>query len=62
MCGEGQLEAFRVLGKTEIPAIVTEASEPDCLVMSLVENIARRQHRAIDNMQEIASLHNDGTQ
>lgn len=60
VCGEGRLEAFRVLGETEIPAIVTDASEPDCLVMSLVENIARRQHRPIDNMQEIASLHQRG--
>lgn len=60
VCGEGRLEAFRVLGETEIPAVVTEASEPDCLVMSLVENIARRQHRPIDNMQEIASLHKRG--
>ncbi len=60
VCGEGRLEAFRVLGETEIPAIVTDASEPDCLVMSLVENIARRQHRPIDNMQEIANLHQRG--
>lgn len=60
VCGEGRLEAFRVLGETEIPAVVTEASEPDCLVMSLVENIARRQHRPIDSMQEIASLHKRG--
>jgi ParB family transcriptional regulator, chromosome partitioning protein len=60
VCGEGRLEAFRVLGATEIPAVVTDASEPDCLVMSLVENIARRQHRPIDNMQEIASLHQRG--
>jgi ParB family transcriptional regulator, chromosome partitioning protein len=60
VCGEGRLQAFRVLGETEIPAIVTDASEPDCLVMSLVENIARRQHRPIDNMQEIASLHQRG--
>ena len=45
-----------MLGETEIPAIVVDATEADCLVMSLVENIARRQHRAIDLMQEIGSL------
>lgn len=60
VCGEGRLEAFRVLGATEIPAVVTNASEPDCLVMSLVENIARRQHRPIEIMQEIGSLHERG--
>ena len=43
-CGPGRIEAFRELGHTEIPAIVTGASEQDCLVMSLVENCARRQH------------------
>ena len=60
ICGEGRLEAFRQLGETEIPAIVVEAPENDCLVMSLVENIARRQHRPLDIMQEIGSLHDRG--
>lgn len=60
VCGEGRIEIFRDLGATEIPAIVIEASEADCLVMSLVENIARRQHRPIDLMQEIGSLRKRG--
>lgn len=60
ICGEGRLEAFRMLGETEIPAIVIDAPENDCLVMSLVENIARRQHRPLDIMQEIGSLHDRG--
>lgn len=60
VCGEGRLEAFRMLGENEIPAIVIHATESDCLVMSLVENIARRQHRPIDVMQEIGSLHKRG--
>lgn len=60
VCGEGRLEAFRMLGETEIPAIVIEASEAECFVMSLVENIARRQHRPIDLMHEIGSLHKRG--
>lgn len=60
VCGEGRLEAFRTLGETEIPATVIETTEEDCLVMSLVENIARRQHRPIDIMQEIGSLNKRG--
>lgn len=60
VCGEGRLEAFRMLGAAEIPAVVVEAPENDCLVMSLVENIARRKHRAIDLMQEIGSLSKRG--
>jgi ParB family chromosome partitioning protein len=60
VCGEGRLEAFRMLGATEIPAVVVDASENECLVMSLVENIARRKHRPIDLMQEIGNLSKRG--
>ena len=60
VCGEGRLEAFKLLGATDIPAVVIEANENDCLVMSLVENIARRKHRPIDLMQEIGSLSKRG--
>lgn len=60
VCGEGRLEAFKMLGATEIPAVVIDASENDCLVMSLVENIARRKHRPIDLMQEIGNLSTRG--
>ena len=42
VCGQGRLEAFRELGEKLIPAVVTDASEPDRHLMSLVENIARR--------------------
>jgi ParB family transcriptional regulator, chromosome partitioning protein len=60
ICGQGRVEAFRMLGETEIPAVVIDASESECLVRSLVENIARRQHRPLDIMQEIGSLRERG--
>ena len=60
VCGEGRLEAFQMLGQTEIPAMVIEASESECLVMSLVENIARRVQRPIDVMREVGALRNRG--
>jgi ParB family transcriptional regulator, chromosome partitioning protein len=60
VCGQGRIEAFMQLGQTEIPAIVIEAAESDCLVMSLVENCARRQHRAIDLLQDISTLRGRG--
>ena len=60
VCGEGRIEAFRLLGATEIPAIVIEAPEEDCLVMSLVENIARRKVRPIDLMQEVGHMRKRG--
>lgn len=60
VCGEGRLEAFQMLGQTEIPAVVMEASESECLVMSLVENIARRHHRPIDLIREVGELRKRG--
>src|SRR3978361_960598 len=60
VCGQGRIEAFIQLGQTDIPAIVIDAEESDCLVMSLVENCARRQHRAIDLLQDISTLRGRG--
>ncbi len=60
VCGQGRLEAFMELKQKAIPAIVIDADESDCLVMSLVENCARRQHRPIDLMREIGTLRERG--
>jgi ParB family chromosome partitioning protein len=60
VCGQGRLEAFLQLGHPMIPAFVVNTNQEDCLVMSLVENIARRQHLGIELMREIGSLHARG--
>jgi len=60
VCGQGRLEAFRELGQSEIPAIVISASREDCLVMSLVENIARRQHHSLDLLRDVKRLKENG--
>lgn len=60
VCGQGRLEAFIQLKQKTIPALVIDADETDCLVMSLVENCARRQHRPIDLMREIGTLRERG--
>ena len=60
VCGQGRLEAFIQLKQKAIPAIVIDANESDCLIMSLVENCARRQHRPIDLMREIGTLRERG--
>jgi hypothetical protein len=60
VCGQGRLEAFVALGETEISAVVVEASEEDCFVMSLVENLARRQHSPLDLMRQIGALKERG--
>jgi ParB family chromosome partitioning protein len=40
VCGEGRLNAFRILGETHIPAQVVDVSDEDAFIMSLAENIA----------------------
>ena len=60
VCGQGRLEAFMALGQPEIPAIVKEASREECFLMSLVENIARRQIRPLELLREIDSLKSRG--
>lgn len=54
--GEGRIEAFTALGQTEIPAIRVDASTEDCILMSLVENIARRRHSPLELVSEIGRL------
>ncbi|MGA1806144.1 MULTISPECIES: plasmid partitioning protein RepB C-terminal domain-containing protein [Sphingobium] len=60
VCGQGRLEAFRQLGQTEVPALIVPADQEDCLVASLVENCARRQHQAVDLLQDILGMRERG--
>ena len=60
VCGQGRIEAFQVLGYTEIPAIVVEISKEERLLRSLVENMARRFPSASDLLHEIERLKAQG--
>jgi ParB family chromosome partitioning protein len=60
VCGQGRLEAYRALGQRDIPAVVIDVDKEDCMLMSLVENIARRQHRAIDLLHDIEGMKRRG--
>lgn len=60
VCGQGRMEAFQQAGKKQIPAIVIDASEEEALVMSLVENMARRHHRSMDLLQGVEILKRQG--
>jgi len=60
VCGQGRLEAFIALGQEQIPAVVIDASEDDCYVMSLVENLARRQHTPLELVRAIGALRERG--
>ena len=60
VCGQGRLEAFISLGEPKIPAIVIDVTEEDRLIMSLVENLARRQHRPLELLHDIRELRKRG--
>lgn len=60
VCGQGRLEAYQALGQIEVPALVVSADAEDCLIASLVENCARRQHNAFDLLQDIGGMRERG--
>ncbi len=60
VCGQGRLEAFISLGETEIPAFIRRISKTDGLIASIVENIARRRVRALDQIKMIQWMHEQG--
>lgn len=60
VCGQGRIEAYIAAGVTEIPAIVRAVSEEDAHLMSLVENIARRNSSALELLQSIKYLKSQG--
>lgn len=60
VCGEGRLKAFKALGQESIPALVVTVSDEDALIMSLAENIARRQCRPLEILAGIKVLHDQG--
>ena len=60
VCGQGRLEAFIEAGVQEIPAIIRDVSIEDAAIMSLVENIARRNYSSIELLQSVRHLSKEG--
>ncbi len=60
VCGEGRLKAFTALGETKIPALLIDVSDEDAFIMSLAENIARRQCRPLELLAGIEQLREKG--
>jgi ParB family chromosome partitioning protein len=60
VCGEGRFKAYRTLGETTIPALIVDASDEDAFIISLVENIARRQHSPLELLAGITDLQKKG--
>lgn len=60
VCGEGRLNAFKSLGEVMIPALIVSVSDEDAFIMSLAENIARRQYRPLELLSGIEALRDQG--
>ena len=60
VCGEGRLSAYRSLGEASIPALVVAVNDEDAFIMSLTENIARRQCRPLEILAGIKQLRDKG--
>lgn len=60
VCGQGRMEAYVALGETHIPAIVVDANEVERLLRGVIENIARRQQRPLELLQDITILQDRG--
>lgn len=56
VCGEGRLNAFRLLGESHIPALIVNVTDEDAFIMSLAENIARRGQRPLEILADIELL------
>jgi ParB family transcriptional regulator, chromosome partitioning protein len=60
ICGEGRLKAYKALAEKTIPAMVVRVTDEDAFIMSLAENIARRQARTMELLAGIAQLQDQG--
>ena len=60
VCGQGRIEAFLALGQKEIPAVIRDHTVEERLAHSIIENVARRQHRPLELLQDIGSMRQRG--
>ncbi|WP_417381900.1 plasmid partitioning protein RepB C-terminal domain-containing protein [Gimesia sp.] len=60
VCGQGRYEAYQLLGEREIPALIVHVTKEELLLMSLVENLARRQHSSVELVRDISAMRERG--
>ena len=60
VCGQGRLEAYIANNQEVIPAVVIDVNEEDALIMSLVENIARKNYQPFELFKNVKRLRDDG--
>ncbi|MCW9715543.1 plasmid partitioning protein RepB C-terminal domain-containing protein [Avibacterium sp. 21-594] len=60
LCGQGRLEACKVLGELFIPCRVIQVNSEESYLISLVENIARRKYSNMELLSGIKILYDRG--
>ncbi|MFC1482541.1 ParB/RepB/Spo0J family partition protein, partial [Myxococcota bacterium] len=60
VCGQGRLEAYEALGEPLIPAILIDVSKEERLLMSLVENMARRNPTSLETAKDVVAMKERG--
>jgi ParB family chromosome partitioning protein len=60
VCGEGRYKAYRKLGESRIPELMVVAHDEDAFLMSLAENVARRQYSPLELLAGINDLQTKG--
>lgn len=60
VCGQGRLEAYIANNQTTIPAVILDVNEEDALIMSLVENIARKNYQPFELFKSVKRLYDEG--
>lgn len=60
VCGEGRFKAYRKLGEARIPALIINANDEDAFLMSLAENVARRQYNSLELLAGLSDLQAKG--
>jgi len=60
VCGQGRMEAFVEAGEEKIPALVITTDKETAHIMSLTENIARRNNSSLELLHSIRYLKTKG--
>lgn len=60
VCGQGRIEAYKQIGKTEIPSLLVDVERSSALIMSIAENTTRNSPPPIWFANVVKGLHDSG--
>ncbi|MBI5563016.1 MAG: ParB/RepB/Spo0J family partition protein [Deltaproteobacteria bacterium] len=60
IAGERRWRAARLAGLTEVPVVITDATDEECLELAIIENVQREDLNAIEEAEAYKTLTNFG--